>query len=75
MRLSRYALMGLMDVALATSGTVVMEAALMGLPAVVLYRLSPLSYFIGRLLVHVEHSACRTSCSARALRRSSYRTR
>ena len=29
--------------------------ALMGLPAVVLYRLSPLSYFIGRLLVHVKH--------------------
>ena len=52
---ARYALMGLMDVAIATSGTVVMEAALMGLPAVVLYRLSPLSYFIGRLLVHVKH--------------------
>ena len=52
---ARYALMGLMDAAIATSGTVVMEAALMGLPAVVLYRLSPLSYFIGRLLVHVEH--------------------
>ena len=52
---ARYALMGLMDAAIATSGTVVMEAALMGLPAVVLYRLSPLSYLIGRLLVHVDH--------------------
>jgi len=51
----RYALMGLADVAIATSGTVVMEAALMGLPCVVLYRLSKLSYAVGRLLVHVKN--------------------
>ena len=49
----RYALMGLARAAMATSGTVVMEAALMGLPAVVLYRMSALSYLIGRLLVDV----------------------
>ena len=52
---ARYALMGLMDAAIATSGTVVMEAALMGLPCVVLYRLAPLNYMIGKLLVHVEN--------------------
>lgn len=51
----RYALMGMGAAAMATSGTVVMEAALMGLPCVVLYRLSRLSAFIGRLLVHVEN--------------------
>ena len=51
----RYSLMAAADMAMATSGTVVMEAALLGLPCVVLYRLSPVSYFIGRLLVHVEH--------------------
>ena len=51
----RYALMGLVDAAMATSGTVVMEAALRGLPCVVLYRLSRLSYMVGRLLVHVEN--------------------
>jgi len=39
--------------AIAASGTVVMEAAVMGLPAVVLYRMSALSYFVGRLLVDV----------------------
>ena len=50
----RYALMGAADAAAATSGTVIMEAALMGLPCVVLYRLSPVSYAVGRLLVHVE---------------------
>ncbi len=50
-----YDLMGIARFALATSGTVVMEAALMGLPCIVLYRLSPVSYFIGRLLVHVKY--------------------
>lgn len=50
-----YDLMGVAQLALATSGTVVMEAALMGLPSIVLYRLSPVSYFIGRLLVHVKY--------------------
>ena len=51
----RYALMGLGAAAMATSGTVVMEAALMGLPCVVLYRFAWLSALIGRLVVHVEH--------------------
>ncbi len=49
-----YDLMGISELALATSGTVVMEAALMGLPSIVLYRLSPISYCIGKLLVHVR---------------------
>ena len=52
---ARYALMGLMDAAIATSGTVVMEAALMGLPCVVLYRFAPLNYMIGKLLVHIDN--------------------
>ncbi|MCR5757071.1 MAG: lipid-A-disaccharide synthase [Selenomonas sp.] len=51
----RYSLMGAADAAMATSGTVVMEAALLGLPCVVLYRLSPVSYAIGKLLVHVDN--------------------
>ena len=50
---ARYALMKAARAAIAASGTVVMEAAVMGLPAVVLYRMSALSYFIGRLLVDV----------------------
>ncbi|MBO4852198.1 MAG: lipid-A-disaccharide synthase, partial [Schwartzia sp.] len=37
------------------SGTVVMEAALMGLPSIVLYRLSSVSYLIGKHLVHVKY--------------------
>ena len=50
---ARYALMGAARAAIAASGTVIMEAAIMGLPAVVLYRMSALSYLIGRLLVDV----------------------
>ena len=50
-----YDLMALSAFALATSGTVVLEAAILGLPTVVLYRMSPLSYIIGKLLVHVTH--------------------
>ena len=51
----RYSLMSVADAAIATSGTVVMEAALLGLPCVVVYRMARLNYMIGRLLVHVEH--------------------
>ena len=48
-----YDLMALSAFALATSGTVVIEAAILGLPAIVLYRMSPVSYAIGKLLIHV----------------------
>ena len=51
----RYALMGACEAAIATSGTVVMETAIMGLPTVVLYRLSWLSYIVGKLLVSVDN--------------------
>jgi lipid-A-disaccharide synthase len=37
---------------LATSGTVTMEAAILGLPVVSVYRVSWLTYGLGRLLVH-----------------------
>ena len=50
-----YGLMGIADFAIATSGTVVMEAALMDLPAVVCYRMGRLNYAIGRMLVKIDH--------------------
>ena len=43
------------DVALATSGTVTLEAALIGRPMVIAYRLGPLNYAIGRHLIRVRH--------------------
>lgn len=41
------------DLTLAASGTVTMEAALLGAPMVTYYRVSPLTYFAGKPLVHV----------------------
>lgn len=51
----RYDLMILADAAIATSGTVVLEAALLNLPCVVLYKMARLNYFIGKLLVDIEN--------------------
>ncbi|MBR4903823.1 MAG: lipid-A-disaccharide synthase [Selenomonadaceae bacterium] len=51
----RYDLMNIADAAIATSGTVVLEAALLGLPSVVLYKMAPLNYFIGKLLVDIKY--------------------
>ena len=39
----------------AASGTVTLEAAIFGVPMVIMYRISNLSYLIGRMLVNVEH--------------------
>lgn len=39
----------------ATSGTVTLEAALFGVPFVLIYKVSPLSYALGRLLIRVKH--------------------
>jgi len=42
------------DLALVTSGTATLETALLGKPMVIVYRLSPLSYWIGRMLIRVK---------------------
>jgi lipid-A-disaccharide synthase len=44
-------------VALVASGTATVETALLGTPMVVVYRLSPLTYLIGRPFVNVPHYA------------------
>lgn len=43
------------DVAAVSSGTATLEAALAGVPTVVIYRLNPVTYFFGRLLVNVPY--------------------
>ncbi|MCR5176186.1 MAG: lipid-A-disaccharide synthase [Anaerovibrio sp.] len=50
-----YDLMNICQFAIATSGTVVLEAAIMGLPCVALYRMAPLNYAIGKLLVDIDY--------------------
>ena len=43
------------DVALASSGTATLEAAVLGTPSVVMYRLSRATYLLGRWLVKLPH--------------------
>jgi lipid-A-disaccharide synthase len=43
------------DVALASSGTATLEAAVLGTPVVVMYRLSRATHFLGRRLVRLTH--------------------
>jgi lipid-A-disaccharide synthase len=40
---------------LAASGTITLEAAIFGVPMIILYRVSPISYYLGRALVNVPH--------------------
>jgi lipid-A-disaccharide synthase len=43
------------DLAVVASGTATVEAALAGVPTVIVYRLAPLSYRVGRCLIQVPH--------------------
>ena len=52
-----HAVLGVAAVALVASGTATVETALIGIPMVVVYRLSPLTYFLGRPFVHVDRYA------------------
>jgi len=49
-----HALLSHAKAALVASGTATLEAALLGVPQVVCYEASPVSYFIARLLVHIK---------------------
>ena len=50
-----YDLFSVADLALATSGTVTLEAALCGLGSVIVYRTNPLTYMIAKLVVNIPH--------------------
>jgi lipid-A-disaccharide synthase len=50
-------LMGAATLGLVASGTATVEAALLQMPMVVVYRLSPITYALGRPLVRVPHYA------------------
>ncbi len=43
------------DMVLATSGTVTLEAALFGIPCVICYRVSPVSFWVGKRLIKVPY--------------------
>jgi lipid-A-disaccharide synthase len=52
-----HAVLGAATVAVVASGTATVEAALLGTPMIVVYRLSPLTYALGRPFVRVPHFA------------------
>ncbi len=43
------------DAIITVSGTVTLEIALLGIPMVIIYRVSPLTYMIGKRLIKVDH--------------------
>jgi len=51
----RYNLMAACECVVAASGTVTLELALLNVPMVVTYRLAPLTYRLGRLLIKLQH--------------------
>jgi lipid-A-disaccharide synthase len=52
-----HGVLGASTAAIVASGTATVEAALLGTPMVVVYRVSPLTYYLGRPLVSVPHFA------------------
>ena len=53
----RYDAVHAADLVWTASGTATLEVALLGRPMIVIYRMSPLTYWLGRLLVRVKHVA------------------
>jgi lipid-A-disaccharide synthase len=62
-----HALLGASSAGIVASGTATVEAALMDLPSVVVYRLSPLTYALGRPFVRVPHYAMANLIAGRAV--------
>lgn len=52
-----YDVVGAADLAIVASGTATIETALLGTPMIVVYRISPLSYALGRPFVRLPHYA------------------
>jgi lipid-A-disaccharide synthase len=45
------------EMMIAASGTVTLEAAILGTPLVVVYKVNPLTYWLGKRLINVQHVA------------------
>jgi lipid-A-disaccharide synthase len=43
------------DLAIVASGTATLETALLGIPMIIIYKISPLSYFIGKIAISVKN--------------------
>jgi lipid-A-disaccharide synthase len=47
--------LGSSDLAVVASGTATLQTALLEVPMVVIYKLSPMTYFLGKLIIKVKH--------------------
>ncbi|NTV13375.1 MAG: lipid-A-disaccharide synthase [Desulfobulbaceae bacterium] len=56
-REGRYDLMAACNAVMAASGTVTLELAILQVPMVVAYRVSPVTYFLGRRLIKVKYAS------------------
>ena len=54
---NRYDAMAACDVLLAASGTVTLEAGLLGVPTVVTYKISPLTHILAKFLIKVKYAS------------------
>jgi len=50
-----YDVIAVSDIAMVASGTATLETALLGTPMIVVYKVSPITYHLARLLIKVEH--------------------
>jgi len=50
-----YDVMALSDLIITASGTATLEAAILGKPMIILYKVSSLTYWVGRALIRVKH--------------------
>jgi lipid-A-disaccharide synthase len=50
-----YEVLSISDVAIVASGTATLETALLVKPMVIVYKVSPLTYFLGKMIVRVKH--------------------
>ena len=52
-----YEIIQICEIIVAASGTVTLETAILGTPLVVVYRVSPFAYWLGKRLIRVKHAA------------------
>lgn len=50
-----YDTIALADIAMVASGTATLETALLGTPMIVAYKVSPISYLMGRIFIDIDH--------------------
>ena len=50
-----YDVIGVSDIVVVASGTATLETALLGTPMIIIYKVSPLSYYVGTKVINVTH--------------------